>query len=545
VANDTFGIIWDASDGRRLHSLTGHAKWVLCAAFSPDGRTLATGGYDKTIRIWDMASGIPKAVWTGHAGGVRSIAFSPGGQTIASGGADNEIRIWDANRGVTTKILKKHSAPVRVLAFSPNGTRLASGSEDRTVQVWNTGESREVGQSIPLPDFVSTLAFSARGQALYAGTLGGHLLNINPENGSTRGYIGVEAGKPAGSPAHVDAIVAIHPSPEGKNLYSVSQDGLALTWPSAGPPQTSHLVFRGHHPMTAVALSPNGTMLATAGLDGMIHLWDAATARELLTLPGHIGGVSSLMFGAGTRLVSAGADERVRVWDLSSGQPIYTVIQHTAELCIALSLDGLTLAIGGRKLAGITLVDLAKGGKPFRFGESAGEITSLAFTPGGERIASGSANGWIRIWSAATGEEIVRGPVGSGSVDGISFNHDSTVAAVVLNGVPRLNAETESGPNHEVVFLDAHNGSVLDHLHPLAHPATITAAAFASAGTVLTAAHDGNLYLWNTKTARVLRIISGHVDSVRGVALVPDGSAVFSAGDRAAKKWPLGVTGEK
>ncbi len=545
VANDTFGIIWDASDGRRLQTLAGHAKWVLCAAFSPDGRTLATGGYDKTIRIWETSSGREKAVWTGHGGGVRSIAFSPGGQTVATGGADNEIHIWDANRGVTTKILKKHCAPIRVVAFSPNGTRLASGSEDRTVQVWNSNDGREVGSSIPLPDFVSTLAFSVRGQALFAGTLGGHLLNINPENGRARGYVGVEPGKPAGSPAHEDAIVSIQTSAEGKALYSVSQDGLALAWPSAGPPQISRLVFRGHHPMTAVALSPNGTTLATAGQDGIIHLWDAATAKELMTLPGHIGGVSSLMFGAGTRLVSAGADERVRVWDISSGRPVYTVIQTTAELCIALSPDGLRLAIGGRKLSGITLVDLAKGGKPFRFGESAGEVTSLAFTPGGERLASGSAKGWIRIWDSATGEEIFRSPAGNGSVDGISFSPDSTVAAIVLNGVPRLEAETESGPNHEVVFLDAHDGSILDGAHPLAHPATITAAAFTTENTVLTAAHDGNLYLWDIKTARVLRIINGHVDSVKGVALIPDGTAVFSAGDRAAKKWTLEATGEK
>jgi WD40 repeat protein/beta-lactamase regulating signal transducer with metallopeptidase domain len=539
VGNDTVGIIWDATDGRRLHTLTGHGRWVLSAAFSPDGTTLATGGYDKTIRLWDAITGAPKATWTGHTGGVRTVAFSPDGRTLATGGADHEVRLWDVARGVTTHTLKKHTAAIRVVTFSPDGTRLASGSEDRTVQVWAAADGRAIGQPVPLPDSVTALAFSRRGQALYAGTFGGHLLNINPPTGSARGYVGVEPGRPAGNPAHADGVVAILTPPDGTALYTVSQDGVAFAWRSAGPPQTPRLVFRNGHPMSAVALSPDGALLATAGLDGMIHLWDAATARELMTLPGHPGGVAALVFGANGRLVSAGADERVRVWDTASGRVTYTVIQATADLSIALSPDGRTLAIGGRKSQGITLVNLATGGKPRRIGEFAGEVTALAFTPAGDRVASGYANGLFRMWDANTGEEVVRGPAGTGSVDGIAFNPTGTVAAVVLNGAPRADGETESGPTHEVAFLETRDGSVLDTSRSLAHPGPITAAAFTADGHVLTAAHDGNLYLWNFRTAQVVRTIRGHIDAVRGVALTTDGTAVFSTGGRAAKKWPL------
>src|SRR4029077_558650 len=106
----------------------------------------------------------------------------------------------------------------------------------------------------------------------------------------------------------------------------------------------------------------------------------------------------------------------------TSGRATYTVIQPTADLCVALSPDGRTLAIGGRKLPGVTLVNLATGSRPRRVGEPASEVTALAFTPAADRIATGYADGMFRMWDAVTGEEVVRGRAGVGSVDGISFN---------------------------------------------------------------------------------------------------------------------------
>jgi WD40 repeat protein/beta-lactamase regulating signal transducer with metallopeptidase domain len=535
AGNDAVAILWDAIDGRRLHTLAGQGTWVLAAAFSPDGRTLATGGYDKTVRLWDVAAGEFRACWTGHAGGVRAVAFSPDGKTLATGGADNEVRIWDVARGVTVHTLKRHTAAVRVVAFSPDGSRLASGSEDRTLRVWSLAESREVGPPLGVPDFVTALRFSPHGQTLLAGTLGGHLLNVNPATGQLRGYVGVEPGRPAGSPAHADAVTAVLLPPSGSVLYTVSQDRTVLAWPSAGPPQTPRSVFRNGQPVNAVALSPDGRLLATGGQDGLIHLWDATTAREVATLPGHIGGVTALVFAAG-RLVSAGADERVRVWDLASGRAVRTVIQPTADLRIALSPDGRTLAIGGRKLPGVALLNL-ESTRPLRWvGGSVGEVTAVAFTPAGDRIATGYASGVVRLWGLATGKEIFLTSVGSGSVDAIAFAPDGATAAVAVNGAP---SDGEAGPSHDVVFWDPRVGSVCAAPRPLAHPGPVTTAAFAG-GNVLTAAHDGNLYLWDAAAGRVVRTIRGHVDAVRGVALAADGRAVYSAGDRAAKRWPLG-----
>jgi WD40 repeat protein len=395
-----------------------------------------------------------------------------------------------------------------------------------------------MGPPVALPEFVTSLGFSRRGQVLLAGTAGGHVLNINPVTGQARGYVGVEPGEPAGSPAHAGAVTAILTPPDGRTtVYTISQDGAAMAWTPAGPPQAARLNFRTSQGMTAVALSPDGLTLATGGQDGMIRLWDAATARELVRLPGHPGGVSSLIFGAGGQLVSAGLDERVRVWDTRSGRATHAVIQPTADLCIAISPDGRTLAIGGRKLPGITLLELAGTGKPRRCAEWAGEVSAVAFTPAGDRIASGYTDGVFRVWDRKTGEEVVRGRAGTGSVDGIAFDPAAATAAVVVNEGGRGDGEA-AGPTHAVVFLSARDGSELDDFRTLAHPGPVTAAAFAG-GQVLTAAHDGNLYVWNPATGRVVRTIRGHADAVRGVAMAPNGTAVFSAGDRAAKMWPM------
>ncbi|MBN9119889.1 MAG: hypothetical protein J0I06_12135 [Planctomycetes bacterium] len=544
ASNDTHAIVWDAADGRPLHKLAGHWRWASAVAFAPDGKTLATGGYDKTVRLWDVSSGTPKGVLVGDSGAVRAVAFSPDGRTVAIGGADNDVRLWDTGRNVVTHTLKGHRAAVRVVAFSPDGNRLASGSEDRTVRVWDTdgrGDGREVGPPVPLPDYATALSFSRRGLALFVGTAGGHLLGVNPATGQPRGYVGVEPGQPTGTPAHAGAVTAIFAHPDGKALFTVSQDRVALAWPAADPPQAPQRTFRGPRPMTAVALSPDGKTLATGGQDGAIRLWDAATARELMTLPGHPQGVSALVFGAGGRLVSAGADEQVRIWDTASGRAIYAVLQPTADLSLALSPDGKTLAFGGRKMAGFRLLNLTAPGKLQRIGEWAGELTALTFTPAGDRIATGDADGMVRLWDLTKGEEVARGSVGGGSVDGISFGPAGPLAAVVLNVAPRADGEVERGPAHQVVFLDTRDGSVPENRPRLSHPSRVTAASFAADGGVVTAAHDGNLYVWDGQTGRVVRTVRGHADAVRGIVPTADGTAVFSAGDRSAKKWPMTV----
>jgi Tol biopolymer transport system component len=119
--------------------LTGHTSPAETAAFSPDGRTLATGSTDATIRLWDLATGQAAITLNPHGGYVVAVAFSPDGRILASASTDNTVRLWDPATGQATAILFGHTGFVTTVAFSPDGHTLATGSWDGTVRLWTLG----------------------------------------------------------------------------------------------------------------------------------------------------------------------------------------------------------------------------------------------------------------------------------------------------------------------------------------------------------------------------------------------------------------------
>ncbi len=123
----------------------GHSADVTSVAFSPDGKTLASGSFDNTIKLWDASTGELKQTLEGLKNGVYAVAFSPDGMTLASGSGDTTIQLWNATTGVLKQTLLGHSKVVSSVAFSPAGKTLASGSLDNTIKLWDaaTGELKQ------------------------------------------------------------------------------------------------------------------------------------------------------------------------------------------------------------------------------------------------------------------------------------------------------------------------------------------------------------------------------------------------------------------
>jgi len=132
--------IWEVATGKELRTLTGHSDWVWSVVYSPDGRYLASGSDDKTIKIWEVAMGKELLTLTGHSEVVRSVVYSPDGRYLASGSQDKTIKIWEVATGKELRTLTGHSQTVFSVAYSPDGRYLASGSGDRTIKIWRVGQ---------------------------------------------------------------------------------------------------------------------------------------------------------------------------------------------------------------------------------------------------------------------------------------------------------------------------------------------------------------------------------------------------------------------
>ena len=153
--------VWDADTGQEVQTLRGHEFAVQAVVFHPDGKQLATGSQDWTVRIWDLATGraVRISPRENTGGFVEALAYSPDGKRLA-GCTDNEIRVWDAQTGRQLLALGQNTGGFRGVAYSPNGKRLAAGVfGDHTIQVWNADTGKELLRLKGHRNLITSLAF--------------------------------------------------------------------------------------------------------------------------------------------------------------------------------------------------------------------------------------------------------------------------------------------------------------------------------------------------------------------------------------------------
>jgi WD40 repeat protein len=158
--------LWDAGSGSVLQTLEGHSGEVCVVAFSLDVKTLASASSDWTVKLWDAGSGSVLQTLEGHSGEVCAVAFSPDGKTLASASRDRTVKLWDTGSGSVLQTLEGHSGEVWAVAFSPDGKTLASASRDKTVKLWDAG-SGSVLQTLDMAATIFQLSFSNDGTYLY------------------------------------------------------------------------------------------------------------------------------------------------------------------------------------------------------------------------------------------------------------------------------------------------------------------------------------------------------------------------------------------
>ena len=284
-------------------TFSGHTNWVRGLAFSPNGRTIASGSGDGTIRLRDVLTGRTIATLKGHAH-VTSVAFSPNGRTLTSTSEDNAVHLWNVVTRTHNRTLKGHTTFVRSVAFSPDGQTLASGSGDRTIRLWNVATGTHTRTLAGHTDWVNSVAFSPDGNTLASGSWDRTIRLWNVATGThTRTLAG-----------HTDWVNSVAFSPDGNTLASGSGDRTIRLWNVATGMHSRTL--KGHtNFVRSVAFSPDGQMLASGSDDKTIRLWNLPTGKCQRTLTGHKGWVSSVAFSPdGNLLASGGEDKTIRLW---------------------------------------------------------------------------------------------------------------------------------------------------------------------------------------------------------------------------------------
>ena len=281
----------------------GHTGEVFTVAYAPNGRLIASGGGDHSIRLWDPATGRDMGVLRGHLGVVRGLAFSPDSRFLASGSADTTIRIWDVGTGKEIRAFRSSFGAVRAVAFSPDAKMLATVGDDSSLRLWEAGTGKAIKAVRGQFGIVYSVAFSADGRMLATGSSDARVHLWDLATGMERAALS----------GHAGAVHAVAFSPDSRWLASASADQEIRLWDLAAGRERN--VFTGHKgDIYALVFSADGRSLISGGVDGTVRVWDVATAHERQALTGHKGPVWSLALSPdGAMVVSGGRDRTVRL----------------------------------------------------------------------------------------------------------------------------------------------------------------------------------------------------------------------------------------
>lgn len=549
VASQDGRVTLFAADGRPALLLETHAAAVQALAFSPDGRQLAIGAPDGTVRLRHIGSSkLPMPEWRAHQGTVTALVFSHDGNILASADVLGQVRLADARTGLATAPPCKASPlPVRALALAPDGKTLGVAGDEWAVHL------------LALDDPAGSAACRRQTLTGHTGTVraiafapDGLTLASAGDDGSAR--LWPLTGEPGSSAApgtperpmqadlsnrldgHTGAVLALafvrDPQTGARTLASAGADGTARRWL---PDRLLAQLDGPQAAVRAIAFSPDGKTVAGASEDGSVWLFAASGTRQGQRLTGATGPLYLVAFSPdGQTIAAAGQDGSAQLWRRAGGPPFASLVGHSGRIrALAFAPDGSTLTTAGED--GTARVWPASGGAALAMlDSSSGPLRAVAYSPDSQTVLTGGTDASARLWRISGGPAIA---VLAGDPAGVKGGHRDTLLSLAFAPDGQTLGTASKDGSARLWTVDGRQKAALT-----AHRGPVGGIVFSPDGkTVASAGADGSSGLWRVADGQLLARLSGHGDAVSSVAFSPPGGrlVVTTSFDRTARVWAV------
>ncbi|MEU5690826.1 trypsin-like peptidase domain-containing protein [Actinosynnema sp. NPDC020468] len=415
ASSDCTARVWETSGWNEVRELTGHARRVRSVAYSPDGNWLATASDDNTAVLWDAVAGRRERVLADHLGAVSGVVFSPDSTTLATSSGDHCTRLWSLT-GAVLSLVAGHDERLRGLAYSPDNRLLVTVSTDR-VQLWEIG-SGTPPTALTLGRDLRAIALSPDGEVITTGRGDGEVTRWSVDGPALRR----SQGRSPEAHAVTSGRYAIRAGDVGCDVWDLTTDRVDQRWAPENVTAVAHsdgrvaygtagvgvFVVRQDGTVTtfnaetnwtlAVEFAPNRRLLATIGKDGLVRVWplDHGSAADPWSFGRRVRGM--VFSPHGTGLLTRSDSEVAEVWQVSAGEPVISLRGTGNVTAVAWSPDDRLVATGHAD-GTVRLWPTEWAKPPVVLETDDGSITAVAFDPGANVVATASDRGRVRIWT--------------------------------------------------------------------------------------------------------------------------------------------------
>lgn len=500
-----------------LQIYLGQTDRVASLAFLPDGRSFVSASADRTLKLWDVATGTAIRTFNGHGHGVWTLALAADGRSLVSGSRDGSIRIWDLASGNTVRALKRDGSRVHAVALA--GDLLLSGHDDGSVTVWDATTGALLRKLEGHLERVRALAVAPLPAGSRHGPAGAPLVASASWDGTVKLWEPRAGRLLATLGDHAGDVFTVALAPDARRLYAAGTGNVVQIWDVERGALEAEL--RGHTAtICQLALTADGQGVLSASWDGTVRRWDVAR-RTGTVVARHGSRVYAVAPSPdGRRVLASGEGGVINLWSLAPATSTSLALDAGASndlRTVALSPDGRLVATGSS--AGTAAIyDVATGLRLRAFAGHTARVTSVAFA--GAALVSASEDGSAAVWDVASGRLRARWPAGA----------PINTVAVAPDGGELLLATAESSG---LWTLGGERRHVL--------PGRARSGVYRPDGAqVVTTSNEGLLRVWDRATGRELASLRGHDGAVIAVAIAPDGNLLASGStDNTIRLWDL------